>query len=550
MGPFCSASGNWNGWKCGLAVFGLVLLTGCGTIGKGGPRKNLEFFRQTHVENRPITWPVRAVSNFNDSLACMDQMLRDNHIGTVFITSKSIPDASGKVYVSAKDMVITSLSEMSRTSNAFRFVDYEVDPLRQDTVQTLSGLLMQNSQMAIEMPQLYVSGSISFMDQNVLIDQRSLGLASIDAELGITRDLIGSVVGMELHLGDFITRTLIPGVHSANEIALSSKGIGYDAGGRIRKAGIQLEIGKDYSQGIGPATRTLVDLSMIELVGKWARLPYWQCVSLDQSHPEFQRQLRDWYLEMNDDARMRFFERGLRANGYYDGDIGARTITPQLRDALRRFQLDSRMAVTGDLSFETYEILARRYVRTDGAGHFVRIGWGTPDVNMNRLPDELAQLPRDGAPQLDSTKPRPPAVHITLPTAGNARTLGEALLFNITVDRTSYLRCYYRDAAGSIAMIYPNPLQPAAQVEGNRSLLVPDVTNPQSFSIQLTRPGGEELRCLATATDPSSKLPPLLQPGPLEPIKARSLNAVQEAYEAAMDDVVGEGHLTWRVMPR
>ena len=546
MGPFRSASGIRSGLKCGLVAFSLVLLAGCGTLGKAGPRKNGEFFRQTHVENRPITWPVRSVSNFNDSLACMDQMLRDNHVAPVLITSKTIPDASGKVYVSAKDMVITSLSEMSRTSNAFRFVDYEVDPLRQDTVQTLSGILMQNSQMAIQMPQLYVSGSVSFMDQNVLIDQRSFGAATIEAEIGISRDLIGSIVGMELHLGDFITRTLIPGVHSANEIALSSKGVGYDAGGRIRKAGVQLEIGRDYSQGIGPTMRSLVDLSMIELVGKWTRLPYWQCISLDQSHPEFQRQLRDWFLEMSEGERVAFFQRGLRANGYNPGEGGS-TITPQLRAAVRRFQLDSRMAVTGDLSFETYEILARRYVRTDGAGNFVRIGWGTPEL-ANRLPRELAQLPREGAPSLDSMQPRPPKVQITLPTPGNARPLGEALLFNITVDRTSYLRCYYRDAAGSIAQIYPNPLQTAPLIEGNRSLMVPDASNPQSFSIQLTRPGAEELRCLATATDPSQKLPARLDQGALVPIRAKSLDALQQTYEEAMGGDVGEGRLSWRVM--
>jgi hypothetical protein len=207
------------------------------------------------------------------------------------------------------------------------------------------------------------------------------------------------------------------------------------------------------------------------------------------------------------------------------------------------------MAVTGELSFETYESLARRYVRTDGAGHFERIGWGMPDSAKSRLPGELAQLPRDGAPQLDSTKPRPPAVRITLPTAGSARPLGEALLFNITVDRTSYLRCYYRDAAGSIAQIYPNPLQPAAQVEANRSLMVPDATNPQSFSIQLTRPGAEELRCLASADNPSSKLPAWLQQGPLQPIRAPSLDTVQKAYQQAMGNDVGEGRLTWRVMP-
>lgn len=530
-----------------MVGFALVLVAGCSTLGKTSPSRNSDFFQQNHIEDRPIAWPVRSVSNFNDSLACMDQMLRDNHVGPVLITSKSIPDASGKVFVSAKDMVITSLSEMSRTSNAFRYVDYEVDPLKQDTVQTLSGLLLQNNQMAIQMPQLYVSGAVSFMDQNVMIDRRSLGLATLEAELGLSRDLIGTVVGMELHLGDFVTRTLLPGVHSANEIALASKGAGLDAGGRIRKAGIQLEVGTDYSQGVGPATRTLVDLSMIELVGKWARVPYWQCVSLDQAHPEFQRQLRQWYLGMNDDERVRFFERGLRANGYYEGASGNRTISPELRDAVRRFQLDNRLAATGDLSYESYESLARNYVRTDGDGNFVRVGWGGNDARKSRLPGELAATPRENTPQLDSTNPRPPVVRISLPTAGVQRTLGESMQFNISVDRTSYVQCFYRDAKGSIAQIYPNPLQPAAVIEGNRSLLVPDLANPQSFTIELTSPGSEELRCLATAVDPAQKLPAKMQYAPLEPIRAASLDALQQAYQTAIGAAVGEGRLVWTV---
>jgi len=549
MGPFCVANGISNGFKSGVAVFALVLLAGCTTLGKTSPRKNADFFEQNHIEDRPVAWPVRSVSNFNDSLACMDQMLRDNYVGPVLITSKSIPDASGKVFVATKDMVVTALSEMSRTSNAFRFVDYEVDPLKQDTVQTLSGLLLQSNQMAIQMPQLYVSGAVSFMDQNIMIDRRSLGLATLEAELGFSRDLIGSVVGMELHLGDFVTRTLIPGVHSANEIALASKGAGLDAGGRIRKAGIQLEVGADYSQGVGPATRTLVDLSMIELVGKWARVPYWQCVSLDQSHPDFQRQLRQWYLGMDDDERLRFFERGLRANGYFDGETG-RTISPELREAVRRFQVDSRLAATGDLSYETYENLARNYVRTDGNGNFVRVGWGGNEAGKSRLPRELATVPRNDAPQIDSTQPRPPVVRISLPTAGEQRPLGESVQFNISVDRTSHVQCYYRDAKGSIAQIYPNPMQPAPVIESHRSLLVPDLTNPQSFTIELSTPGTEELRCLATAADPRDKLPVQLRQASLEPIGMASLDALQNAYQSAVGAPVGEGRLVWTVMPQ
>jgi hypothetical protein len=539
-----------SGLRAGVVVFALVALSGCSTLGKGGPRKNRDFYDQTYIEDRSVVWPVRSVSNFSDGLSCMDAMLRDNHIPPTFVTSKTIPDASGKVYVATKDMVITALSEMSRTSNAFRYVDYEIDPLKQDTVQTLSGLLLQSNQMQIQMPQIYVSGAISFMDQNVMIERRGVGIGTEDAEIGYSRDLIGTVMGMELHLGDFVTRTLIPGIHSANEMSLANKGRGLDAGGRIRKAGVQFEVGQDYSQGVGPATRTLVDLSMIELVGKWARVPYWQCLSLDQSHPEFQRQLREWYLGMNPSQRAAFVARGLRANGYYDGDVSGRVIPDALRDAVRRFQVDQHIAPTGDISYETYDRLARDYVRGDGQGNFVQVGWGDGGARRSKLPAELATLPRNAAPALASTDPRPAQIRIILPSDATQYSVGQSVYFNISTDRTGYVRCYYRDAKSSVTQIYPNPLQPAALVEGNRSLTVPEPYNPQSFTIELSRPGNEEVRCLSTTTDVSAKLPANLQAAPLEPMALHSLDELEQAFANAAGEPVGRGSQAWTVVPR
>jgi hypothetical protein len=286
---------------------------------------------------------------------------------------------------------------------------------------------------------------------------------------------------------------------------------------------------------------------MIELVGKWAHVPYWQCLSLDQAHPEFQRQLRLWFLDMDDGERVEFFARGLRANGYYRGDEPGRVIPQSLREAVMSFQIDEHLAATGDLSYETYERLARNYVRSDGQGKFTRIGWG--DDSSWRLPGELADTPRGGATQLSSLAPRPPRIKISLPSAGNERMLGESIQFNVSVDRTSYLQCYYRDAGGTIAKVYPNPTQPWPLVEGNRSLLVPDLFNPQTFSIELTRPGSEELRCLATVKDPVTQLPPWLQISALEPVAAQTLDAVSEAFGKAMGDSVGEGRLQWKVSP-
>ena len=97
------------------------------------------------------------------------------------------------------------------------------------------------------------------------------GTSASRLETGISRTRNANIIGLELHLGDFKSRTLIPGMDSANEVAIGSGGQGLDLAGAIGKTGWKFNVGRDYSQGTGSAIRTLVELAMIELTGKWAR---------------------------------------------------------------------------------------------------------------------------------------------------------------------------------------------------------------------------------------------------------------------------------------
>src|SRR5690606_4544071 len=126
---------------------------------------------------RPVVRPVRSVSSFSASLMCMDRMLRAAEVPTTLITSKQFVDFSGKVPAATKEMVVTALSQMSRVSNAFRFVDFEVDIARQDTVQNLTTILLNNNQMQLQRPALYVSGAIAFVDQGVINNSAEGGVS-------------------------------------------------------------------------------------------------------------------------------------------------------------------------------------------------------------------------------------------------------------------------------------------------------------------------------------------------------------------------------------
>jgi curli biogenesis system outer membrane secretion channel CsgG len=511
------------------------------------PRDNTGMFDRLPVDNIPVTAPTRAISSFSDSLSCMDKMMRDYRVSQTLVTSKIIADSTGKVSVGMKDMVITALSVMSRTSGAFRFVDYEVDALKQDTVQNLTTLLLNAGQMRLQKPQLYVSGSLTYMDQNVSVSRIGGGISARNWETGYSRDFLGTVFGLELHLGDFQTRTLLPGVDSANQIVVGNAAHGLDIGGRIRKTGVQFNFSQEISQGTGPAVKTLVELGLIELVGKWARVPYWQCLALDQTHPEFQAQMRAWWEDMSAEERMRMFQNSLRSSGYYSGPMDSKP-SPALRDAVTRYQADHSIVVTGNLGYETYERLAKDYVQFDGAGQFVRIGWGPPDKRTAPAKGGAAQIsvvknivdglkPRDDRPAMDAPKGREPQVTVLLSNRDGEYSVGEAMSYSVALDRQAYVYCYYQDVRRQVSQVYPNPLQRAQPMRGNSAVNVPDTSNPQSFTIEFDKPGREELACFATDQEIITRLPPALRGPALQPLMGvSSIDDMQKAFGVAMGE--------------
>ncbi|MDI3511571.1 MAG: hypothetical protein PWQ61_2336, partial [Betaproteobacteria bacterium] len=192
------APGKWT--RLTASLLGVVfLIAGCST--PMDARKDAPFQSYAHMADRPTQRPMRSLSSFSDSLMCMDRLFRDAQIPTTLITSKQIPDFSGRVPVATKDMIVTAISQMSRLSNAFRYVDFEVDIARQDTVQNLTTLLLNSNQIQLQRPALYVSGAVSFVDQNVINNRFDVGTSASRLETGYSQNRNATIIGMELHLG-------------------------------------------------------------------------------------------------------------------------------------------------------------------------------------------------------------------------------------------------------------------------------------------------------------------------------------------------------------
>ncbi|GAD24997.1 hypothetical protein AVS7_04757 [Acidovorax sp. MR-S7] len=541
-----------------LLLAGTLLAAGCTT--PMDPRKDSRLQNAAYTTNRPVVRPTRSVSSFSDSLMCMDHMLRAAQVPTTLITSKQVIDYSSRVPVAAKDMIVTALSQMSRVSNAFRYVDYEVDIVRQDTVQNLTTILLNNNLMQLQRPALYVSGAIAFVDQNVVTNRFDAGTSASRLDTGYSQNRTATVIGLEMHLGDFRTRTLIPGLDSANEVVIGSGSQGLDVAGRIGSYGVNFNVGRDYALGAGGAMRTLIDLATIELVGKWARVPYWQCLTLDQTHPDFQRQMRDWYDESGGVGQAQLVQSSLIAQGYLQtgADVLAMD-SPALRTALAQFQIDNLLVPTGVLDFNTYERAMRHFVALGPDGALQRVGWGPSGPTGSMAEAKAGAAPvRTSSLSLTATAPPPRVIDMQLentlpPGMEPTFEVGEQIFVSATVSRTSHMYCYFADAGGNVMRLTPNMVTPHSLVAAHQSVRLPDwlVPNP-AFIMDASRPGTERVACFASESDAMPRLPAPLQGSALVNIQGyRSIEDVANAFGQGL----GEGGyvqsgLHWKVIPK
>ena len=529
------------------AAMGLLLLAGCST--PMDPRKDQTFQSYATQADRPVVRPTRSISSFSASLMCMDHMLRDAQLPPTLITSKQLPDYSSRVPVASKDMIVTALSQMSRVSNAFRFVDYEVDIARQDTVQNLTTILLNNNQMQLQRPALYFSGAVAYVDQNVISNRFDAGTSASRLDTGYSQSRNATIIALELHLGDFRTRTLIPGLDSANEVIIGGGGQGLDLAGRIGDYGVKFNVGRDYAQGAGGAMRTLIDLGTIELVGKWARVPYWQCLTLDQTHPNFQRQMREWYDAGGPSSASALIQTSLVSQGYLPlGTSSLPADNAQLRSALTNFQVDTGLVISGEMDFFTYERALRNYVKLAADGTLARVGWtqngaAITAVGSAHAAESIATAPAVNKVLLQIENPAPAGERLPFEQ-------GEQIFLSAIVTRSAHLYCYFADAKGSVMRLLPNAVNPNTIVPANMSVRIPDWMTPNpAFIMDASTPGTERVGCFAAETDPMQYLPAPLQGPALRAIPGfATMDDVSDAFAQSLGpNGFVRGEIEWRV---
>lgn len=476
-------------WR-NLAVVSAVVLSGCAVT--GAPER-------AYVEAKPKTEPVRNITGFSESLSCMDELFVQYGVNGFVVTSAGIPDATGRVGGGTKDMLISAISKMSVKSKAIVWVDF--DQTLTD-VADLQGLVGFTDEFLI--PNFYIRGAITQLDQGILDESVSGGINLPAVELGVSKDQQVSVVSIDMNIGNLVTRQIIPGLSATNSVAVVRRGLGGDAGATIGKAGLFFNVSLDKSEGLHQATRTLIELSAIELMGRLTQVPYWRCLRIEQTNPEMVAQARDWYASMSEQERTVFAQRVLTSRGYYNGPAHG-ALDPSTTAAISRYQADQGLLALGRMNFDLYQ----DFISQDLA---------------------LGKEPQIETAAVDITKALPLGVSLaTLKGHSFQYKVNESLGLTAETTQDSYLYCYYQDGTGAIARLYPNRFSPDPYTIGGEPVSIPGADS--QFKIVFDQPGArEEVTCLASVKEVGMLLPDVYKIADLTPLSVGNMAEVIEQH--------------------
>ena len=486
---------------------------------------------QAYETVRPQTPPVRTITGFSESLRCLDELfiaygLGVQGIGKVYVTSQGILDKTGKVgpnNVDHREMLISTLSKMTARSEAFVFVNY--NPRDPEELYKHLTLIAGDKSKDFVLPNYEIVAAITELNENVSSASLGLSAAFGDGDLGFSKDQLVTVLAVDFNVNQALTRQVLGGVTATNMIALARRGIAGDAGARIKKVGVSFNVSLDRNEGVGSALRTLTELSLIEVLGKLAKVPYWQCLYIDQTHPEVLAMTSDWFTSMSETEQVRFVQRGLAQQGYYREAVSG-TLTPATREAIARYQAAMGLTPSGRIDLALYRQLIGRDARAQGQPVVDAADTSTPPP---------APASAESALRLTLTTPRGTAP---------VYQVNERLSLSVQVSQDAYLYCYYRDGQQRISRVYPNRFQPHAYVRAQQVVAIPAT---QRFELVLDTPHvTEAILCVASMEDIEVWLPHPLR-AELATLPFKNLEEVTATLRQHNPPNVAEGWLNVQV---
>jgi hypothetical protein len=375
----------------------------------------------------------------------MDNMLASAKRPRILISSTVIKDLSKKTFVGADEMLLNAINHMNVKSGTYIFLD-------QSFSKDFGQLILLSPTEDQEKPKFYFRGAITQVDANTLNDNINLGVYFTNAPhpLTINNGALEtlspsfkkgvSIVSVDLHLVSYPDKTVLPGGSVANSMVVTNKAFGAGASGLIKLTGYDMSFSFNRVESIGQAVRNLIELGAIELLGRHAKVPYWQCLNIEPTNEKMENNKRAKFITTPHNISISKSQKMLSGLGYYTGQPNGR-LDLETHKALSKFQADKDLVATGDLNYDVYARLVQ-----ESNGYPVN-GWNHPGKKqINAKPSSISKTP------ISTRK------YLTIHSTKTAYRINDAFAVSVKSNVVGFLYCFHQSGKGNIVQILPkNP---------------------------------------------------------------------------------------------
>ncbi len=509
-----------------IALAALAALAGC---------QSLEVKQQTveqtaEVRVGPEQLPQRSITGFSPALRCMDTLMLDYGVHDVTMLTEEINDETKKLNAGTRDMLISAVSDMSRRSRAVRLVAFGKDTL--NVVSFLSAA--QTTAVYQAIPRYDIKGSVSQFDENLIKNQKDLGFGiSPYLNLGVAKDASTSMLALDLSVLTTSDMGVLAGVTSRNAVVIMKQGRGIDGDAAYHKFGINYSMNLARSEGQSQALRGLVELAVVELIGKLTKTPYWTCLGVTdaKANEETRLEMSDWYGAM---AATRieliaYFQNQLRQRGFYDGPIDGE-FNPALDEAISNYRAQLGLSHEPKLDEKFFSaFLAADHSKIQRPAQPARYVASGSLASTLGSPAAAAQAsPAATAPAAQAA---PLKLSVSAPKQQTHFARGEAISLALAPSQDAHVYCYLQDEDAKVIRFFPNRFTRDSRIAAAKPLTLP---GPMRFQLSMNTKGvPETVSCFATPRDVMPSLPQALVGIDFEPLPGASLDTIRAAFVKA-----------------
>jgi hypothetical protein len=456
------------------------------------------------VTKGPESAPYRAVTNFSTAVRCMDGMFMTYGVRDVSILVEDLDDTTKKVSVGTKDMLLSTMSDMTRRSRAIKVIAYGGDS--KNAVSFLN--LAEKKDVYSVVPQFNIRGSITQFDDNVSKTTKDVGVGIGEfLNLGKSATASARILALDLTMLNLSDLSLVPGVASKNAVALFGQGEGIDGEARYKKFGINYSTTFSKTEGNAVAMRNLTELAAVELMGKLTKVPYWKCLGAPGTDETVKSEVEDWFegMSANPAELFAYFQNQMSVRGAYEGPVNG-VPTPAFSKALKDYKGAMGIEANSDLNPQ----FLTAYLNADHTAAMTKL-----EAEKERL--KKAQIP----------------IAATVKSNAAAYKPGDVVAVTIGSNTASHAHCFMQDDNKAILRIHPNRFQRDSFIDASKSITIPGAGS--KFTINANNKGIEELiECYISHKELLSVIPEALREVDLEPMKGvKSLTDVRAAFEKA-----------------